>query len=207
MPVLQPHQQPLAADIAPLEVEVRTSWRRSTTLRVSGSDIRVDGKRIALGEITGVAYAASTRAVNVTQRGVARVVRLELGDTVAQVDLGCPVRSTDDETARHAYRAILEVLHHRVEPRLRAQLAAGVLAGQVVPIGGFALHRGGLLLVRRLRPPLCVGWDEVPCALVDGDQVAVRRAGEATPFARQSCLHPNGVLLPELLEVLLAELH
>lgn len=200
------HDQPIRADLAPIETEVRTSWRHRTTIRVSSDDLRIDGERIALADVIGVAYAATAKSVNVTQQGVARQVLLQTTAREHHIDLGCSVSGTADDPSEQTYLALVELLHHRIEPRIRARLLGAVLGGEVTSIGGLLLHRVGIDVKRRLRSTLTMRWSETPCALLDAHSVIVRRAGNARPIARCSALERNAVLLPELLESLLAEL-
>jgi hypothetical protein len=200
------HHQPVQADLAPIETELRVSWRRRTTIRLSAEDIRVDGERIALSSITAVGYAATERAMNVTQHGMVRHVMLETPQRCHQLQLGCSVPGAADDPSEQTYLALVELLHHRVEPRLRARIVSTVLGGQPSQVGGLVLHRGGIDIERRWRAPLTVGWSEVPCAMLEAHHVVVRRAASTAIVARRSALESNGVLLPELVESLIAEL-
>ncbi|MDL4815711.1 DUF2510 domain-containing protein [Actinomadura opuntiae] len=84
------------------------------------------------------------------------------------------------------------------EPRLVAELAAHVRAGESVDVAqGLTVHSGG---VRGHRVSL--SWASISGAVVDTGRVWIRQSGGSSPVLYVPQQNPNAVLIPALLSVL-----
>lgn len=90
---------------------------------------------------------------------------------------------------------LIRLCQVRAEPRIVAQLAEHVRAGESVDVAqGLTVHPGG---VRGARVSL--GWSSISGAVVDGGRVWIQQAASRTPVLYVPQQNPNAVLIPALL--------
>lgn len=190
---------PLPPTFGPLELRVPTGWRTTAVFRVDDEAMEWDGHRMDFADIDRVAYATSERSLNLVQRQVTRRVHVGADDTTIAIEVGTqPFGPRSDVPHHQLYRTAVDVLHARVEPRLRAELRRRIAAGRMMTVGGLGLARAGVTLpaVERV-----MTWDRLPGAIFEGDRVRIRAAvghHDEAPWDIPM-LAPNAVLLPELL--------
>jgi hypothetical protein len=187
---------PLPPFVAPTELRVPLRRHEAVQLRLEADSISWGGSTVRFDEIQAVSYASRERVFNLVQRGLERRIQLVTDTTTLAIELATGAFGARHESAHSdAYRAIVDTLHVRVEPRLCVELSRAIAIGRPIFIGALRLDQSGLH-----RGGESLGWERLPDAMFDGDQVVVNagvcRSGDidfAIPMRE-----PNAVLLPEL---------
>lgn len=190
---------PLPPTLGPVELTVPNGWRSTASLRTDEHGITWDGSFVTYRDITSVSYATEERSLNLVQRQICRRVSLVGRHQSLDIRLGhTALGPKADVEHHHLYQMLVDVLHVRVEPRLRAELCRHVASGDPVCVAGLTIGRDG---IRHEGSGHVVGWDRLPGAMFEANRVTVRAAGhqhDDLPWSAPM-LAPNAVLLPELL--------
>ncbi len=200
-----PHPEPLTlTHLGVTEIIVPLAPARSSRLTFSAETVTWGVHRVDLASAVDLRYVTRFESTAMWQQRLVRRVLLQGPD--ASIDIALGLEAVDPAagaTQVEAYLALVDHLHHLLEPRLRLDVVNRLRRGATVECGRLSLSTDGLLLpIAGRRSRTLVAWERLPSAHFERDTVQIFADSPtgSVLVAELSMLAPLAVLLPELLE-------